>query len=263
MEPHAGTPVLEQIFPGPLESPTPLQGPSDEQLLALYTAGRTRSPWVSFNFVTSLDGAASLNGLSGQLGNATDQRIFHLMRRHADVLLVGAQTVRAEGYGGKLLNEAARQWRLDRGMGAHPPLAIVSGTLDLDPRHEAFTKAPVRPLILTLASAPHSRREKLAQVADVVLVGEAELDVGLLLAELGKRGLHQVHSEGGPKLLGTFQAADAVDELALTLSPSLVGGPAGRISHTPAQVHHRLELAHILREDSMLFLRYVGAGRSE
>jgi len=246
---------LEQVFPRPLVDP------SDEQLLALYSAGRTRTPWVSFNFVTSLDGAASLNGLSGQLGNVTDQRIFHLMRRHADVLVVGAQTVRAEGYGGNLLNEAARQWRLDRGMSAHPPLAIVSGSLNLDPAHEAFTRAPVRPLVLTLASAPQRRRAELSQVADVVLVGEAELDVRLLLAELGRRGMHQVHSEGGPTLLGSFQAADAVDELALTLSPFLVGGPAGRIANTPAQAQHGMELAHILREDSMLFLRYVRAGQ--
>lgn len=251
MGPPSQASPLEQIFPAQRADP------SDEQLLELYSAGRTRSPWVSFNFVASVDGAASLNGLSGQLGNPTDQRIFHLLRRHADVIVVGAQTIRAEGYGGNLINTEGRHWRLARGMSAHPPVAIVSGTLNLDPSHEVFTRAPVRPLVVTLGSAPQKRREELSQVADVVLAGEAELDVKLLLAELEKRGMHQIHSEGGPTLLGSFQGADAVDELALTLSPFLVGGPAGRISHTPEQHQQGMSLAHILREDSMLFLRYL------
>lgn len=244
---------LEQIFPAHQVDP------SDEQLLELYSAGRTRSPWVSFNFVASVDGAASLNGLSGQLGNPTDQRIFHLLRRPADVIVVGAQTIRTEGYGGNLISTAGRQWRLARGMSAHPPVAIVSGTLNLDPSLEVFTQAPVRPLVVTHGAAPQSRREALSKVADVVLAGDEELDVKLLLAELAQRGMHQIHSEGGPTLLGSFQGADVVDELALTLSPFLVGGPAGRISRTPGQHQQGMALAHILREDSMLFLRYLRA----
>lgn len=271
--------MIERIFPATPE----VSGPaSDQDLLRWYGSGHPEdpaAPWVSFNFVASIDGAATLNGRSGGLGNAQDQRVFQLLRRHADVIVVGAATVRAEGYGGALLSEEAQRWRTSRGLAAHPPLAIVSGTLNLNPAHEVFARAPVRPLVFTVASAPAERREALSGVADVVLVGGESLDVGLLVGELASRGLFRIHSEGGPTLLGTFQSADRVDELCLTISPLLAGGSGPRISMAPrpsvpghpasglstaalgtGQAAHTMALAQILKADSMLFLRYLRPG---
>lgn len=260
--------MMERIFP----NPALLSGAAlDHEILAAPPENRRSSrPWVSFNFIASIDGAASLDGLSGQLGNAWDQRVFSLLRQSADVILVGAQTIRAEGYGGELLSPTAQQWRTENWLSAHPPLAIVSGTLNLDASLEVFTRAPVRPLVLTLESAPQERREALGGVADVVNVGGEALDVERLIAELSRRGFKNIHSEGGPTLLGSFAAANKVDELNLTVSPLLVGGAAGRIAHGPhgagsgsegsgaaAEAARTMELARILKADSMLFLRYV------
>ncbi|AIY01325.1 hypothetical protein ART_1726 [Arthrobacter sp. PAMC 25486] len=259
--------MIERIFP----DPAVLSGAAleHEVLAAPPENRRSTRPWVSFNFIASIDGAASLDGLSGQLGNAWDQRVFSLLRQTSDVILVGAQTIRAEGYGGELLSHAAQQWRSDNWLSPHPPLAIVSGSLNLDPGLEVFTQAPVRPLVLTLASAPQERRESLSEVSDVVNVGEASLDVARLIAELSGRGYQNIHSEGGPTLLGSFAAEGRVDELNLTVSPLLVGGAAGRIAmgghHGGAasaagaagELARSMNLARILKADSMLFLRYV------
>lgn len=254
---------MERILPEPgMLSSAALE----HEVLAAPPENRGGRPWVSFNFIASIDGAAALDGLSGKLGNAWDLRMFTLLRQSADVILVGAQTIRAEGYGGELLSEAAQQWRCENWMDRHPPLAIVSGSLNLDPALEVFTQAPVRPIILTLASAPQERREALSQVADVVNVGEDSLGVDRIVSELAGRGLKKIHSEGGPTLLGSFAAAGKVDELNLTVSPLLVGGSAGRIAHAlrgggdgpaPAEAARPMELARILKADSMLFLRYV------
>jgi riboflavin biosynthesis pyrimidine reductase len=253
--------MIERIFP-----PDGLSGAAlDAELLAESDKQPAGIARVSFNFVSSIDGAATVDGRSGALGNADDQHLFQLLRRTADVIVVGAQTVRAEGYGGDLLSDAARQWRLEHGHSAHPPLAIVSGTLNLDPSLEVFSQAPVRPLVLTLESAHPDLREALSQVADVVLVGSDTLDVDRAIAELAARGLHRIHSEGGPTLLGTFQAAGRVDELSLTVSPLLAGGTAKRISDVlPGTVRSQsgatpqaMVLTQILKADSMLFLRYV------
>ncbi|POH58409.1 pyrimidine reductase family protein [Arthrobacter glacialis] len=251
--------MIERIFP---DAAVLSENDLDAELLAV-PAGAGSTPWVSFNFVSSLDGAATVDGLSGQLGNSVDQRIFTQLRHNAHVILVGAQTVRAEGYGGELLSPQAQQWRTMNGLPAHPPLAIVSGTLNLDPALEVFTNAPVRPLILTLESAPDGPRQALAQVADIITVGKDSLDVELLIAELGAHGLHRIHSEGGPTLLGTFAAADKVDELRLTVSPLLVGGPAGRIAHgIGGHLPRSMTLDSILKADSMLFLRYIRSASS-
>ena len=87
--------MMERIFP----DAAVLSGAAlEHELLAAAPQNRHSSrPWVSFNFIASVDGAATLDGLSGQLGNAWDQRVFSLLRQSADVILVGAQTIRAEG----------------------------------------------------------------------------------------------------------------------------------------------------------------------
>ena len=255
--------MIERIFP------LPSAAASDDDLLAWYAApervgagGLDTRPWVSFNFVSSLDGAASLDGRSGGLGNEEDQRIFKLLRRHADVILLGAQTVRAEGYAGELLDAQAQRWRTEHGKPAHPAFAIVSGRLDLDPASELFSAAPVRPLIFTTKASPAERRAALEDVADVVAVGDEILDVGLMIADLAARGLPKIHSEGGPHLFGSFQEAGRVDELCLTLSPLLVGGQAPRIAAslsagTAGSGPEGMALAHVLASGSMLFLRYL------
>lgn len=269
--------MLQQIFPARLPvrvaisaADAPLEF-DDDSLLALYGAAQhgdssQASTWLSFNFVSSLDGASSVQGLSGALGNATDQRIFALLRRPAQAILLGAGTIRAEGYGGELLNVEARKWRLDRRLPERPRLVIFSGTLDLDPSLEVFANAPEKPLVLTTQAATQAKRDALAHVADVVLVEpnpgrgdkEAEGLAHALLRTLHERGFSQVHCEGGPSLLGTFVSEGLVDELALTISPLLAAGPAGRIAHSPEQGDiEQLKLAHVLEENSTLFLRYV------
>jgi 5-amino-6-(5-phosphoribosylamino)uracil reductase len=174
--------------------------------------------------------------------------VFLMQRRLADVILVGAGTVRAEDYRG------AR--RPTRGRDTPPPIAVVTGSALLDPDSRLFTDTRVPPIVLTLASAPPERRERLAAAgADVVALERLTPD--LVLAELARRGLHRVLCEGGPTLFGELVAADAVDELCLTVAPLLVAGTAGRIATGPASEHRLpLELADTLHEDGSLLLRY-------
>lgn len=256
---------IEQLFPPVLLSASATVGAAgkldDGALLDLYSSPKSTKSWLSFNFVSSVDGAASVAGLSEGLGNAADQHIFGLLRRPTQAILVGAGTIRAEGYGGELLDEEARSWRLAHGLSARPRLVIFSGSLDLAPDLEVFTNAPETPLIVTTRGASKQRREALAGLADVVSLDEGPVGPALLKA-LGGLGLTRVHCEGGPSLLGTFAQAGVVDELALTLSPLLVAGPAGRIAHSAEQaVVEQLELAHILKSESMLFLRYLRTGK--
>ena len=239
--------------------PAPVAGVDDEQLLSWYAMPERRQGWVRFNFVASVDGAATVQGRSGALGTAADLRVLRLLRRLADVLLVGAGTIRAEGYGGDLVGEVGRAWRVAHGLSPHPPVAVVSGRLDLDPGAALFTEAVTRPIVVTTAQADAERRHAIARVADVVEAGEASVDPATAVRALTERGLVRVLSEGGPTLLGTFQQADALDDLCLSLSPVLVGGTAPRIAVGAGEHLRRLELAHVLAEAGLLLLRYVAA----
>ncbi|GAA1622429.1 pyrimidine reductase family protein [Georgenia ruanii] len=232
-----------------------------EELVLRYAVPDREVPHLRVNVISSLDGAATHDGVSGGLNNADDKQVFDTLRMLSDAVLVGAGTLRQEGYGAMVLDPPAVAWRTARRLPAHPTLAVVSGRLDLDPQSPMFTEAPARPLVLTHAGAPADRRRALAAVAEVVVCGGNAVDPARVVRALAGRGLAQVLCEGGPHLLGTLIAADLVDELCLTLSPVLEGGDAGRITAGGAQVTRTMRLAHVLTADDMLLLRYLRAHR--
>jgi len=231
--------------------PQPYTADLDDAALAAHYAWPDTpraAPYVRVNFVASLDGAVTVDGRSGGLGNTADKTVFHLLRELAEVVLVGAGTARTEKYNGVQRNT--------RGRDTPPPVAVVTGTADLDPASRLFTDTVAPPLILTVESAPADRRAALTGAGGEVVV-LPRLTPDVLLAELGRRGLDRVLCEGGPSLLGTLQAADAVDELCLTVAPLLVGGESGRIAHGPAGVPpRRMALVGALHADDALLLHY-------
>ncbi|MET1051534.1 MAG: pyrimidine reductase family protein [Mycetocola sp.] len=234
---------------------------SDDEILALYAVADRSQPWLRVNFISSIDGAATSDGLSAGLGSAADLRVFDLLRRLCDVVVVGAGTVRSEGYGPMRLDSSAAEWRVASGLEAHPVFAIVSSGLDLDPASRIFTDAPVRPIVVTVDAAPASRKDALSDVADLVVAGETRVDPARMLRMLTERGLPQVHSEGGPSLFADLIDADVVDELCLTISPALEGPGAPRIvagDHSGGR--RAMTVAHVLESDGTLLLRYLRAG---
>ncbi|TFB70570.1 pyrimidine reductase family protein [Cryobacterium glaciale] len=233
------------------------QLPHRAQLIERYRVPDRLTPRVRVNFIASLDGAATHEGLSGGLNNADDKIVFDTLRLLTDVILVGAGTVRAEGYGGIRMTAEDAAWRVAHGLSAQLPVAIVSGRLDLDLGHPVFTEAATRPIVLTHAAAPADRRVALSAVADVIVCGEDAIDPRLLVAALAARGLPQILCEGGPHLFGDLVAADRVDELCLSLSPLIEGGAAGRIAVGATAATRAMELLHVLRAGDMLFLRYA------
>ena len=227
--------------------PDPAAALDDAALAALYP--RATEPRLRVNFVTSLDGAVTLDGASEGLSSAGDKRVFHLLRTASDAVLVAAGTVRHEGYG------PLRADRRPVGLDGHPVMVVVSGSLDLDPAGSVFAGAPVRPIVLTHAAAP--RRPELEAVADVLTCGDESVDLAAALVALHDRGLGQVLCEGGPALFGALTAADLVDELCLTVAPLLAGAGAGRITAGPPSPPRSLSLRHILSADGQLLLRYA------
>ena len=218
---------------------------------------RADRPALRVNFVSSLDGAVTVDGFSAGLSGAGDKLIFGALRMVCDALIVAAGTIRAERYDALRLDAARRDWRRGNGLAEYPLMVVVSRSLELDPAQEIFSDAPIRPIVITSAAAPADRRAALAGVAEILTAGEQEVDLAAAFAQLHARGATQLLSEGGPHLLGALIAADLVDELCLTVSPLLAGGTAGRISAGPAAPPRSMALRHVLAEDDMLFLRYA------
>ena len=84
--------------------------------VAAYAPTDRRVPMVRLNMIASLDGAVTLDGHAGGLGGPADQKMMILLRMLADVIIVGANTVRIEGYQGDLIDEPAKRWRVEHGL---------------------------------------------------------------------------------------------------------------------------------------------------
>jgi riboflavin biosynthesis pyrimidine reductase len=221
-------------------------------------AGR---PYVVVNMVSSVDGATTVGGVSGGLGGAADRRVFLALRGLADAVLVGAQTVRAEGYGPPRLDPAAVQRRQARGQPPLPRIAVVSRSLGFDWSSALFADGATRPIVLAPAAADPAGLDRARERADVVVAGRDTVDLAEALAALARLGTGRVLCEGGPTLAGTLVAGGLVDELCLTLSPTLVGGAGARILNAPGvEVPFGLALVHVLEQDGFLFLRYARPG---
>ena len=217
-------------------------------------------PWVLMNMVSSVDGAVVVDGISGTLGGSGDRATFGAIRDLADVVLVGAGTVRAETYSPPPTDDATASRRSATGAAPVLRYAVVSRSLSLDLDKPTFAAAEVPPYVVTVEDAPPDRLAAVERVAEVVTAGTGDVDLAAAIAALGRRGAGVVLAEGGPTLNGQLVAADVVDELFVTIAPWMVGGPSPRLAVGTEGTarRHPLQLAHVLRStEGELLLRYL------
>lgn len=247
---------MQRLFPDRLDEP------DDDALAQSYAwpvAGPprilgSRGVSVRANMVASLDGRAALSGTSGGLSNPADQHLMELMRDLADVVLLGAGTVRSERYPGVRSGSDRRsRWGFD----SPPPVAVVTRG-GLDPELPVFTDTIVAPIVLTTTRAA---REMSGLPATVIGAGADALDLPLALRRLGDLGLTRVQCEGGPSLLAQLLDADLIDELCLTVAPVLLGGAAiGLLADHDLVKARPWELVGLHRDADHLFTRYRRPG---
>ena len=195
--------------------------------------------WVGLCMVASIDGSIAVDGTSGGLSSPNDVAVLARLRRLADVLVVGAGTIRDEGYGAP------------RKPGQRIGIVTRSGGLDYD--SDIFSSGAGF-LITTETGAPD-----VPGGVDVIRAGADEVDLALaierLAAVVDRADFVQV--EGGAALNGAMLDADLIDEVNLTTSPATFGGPGPRLA-TGAPPHaHRFEVAQLAIDDeSFVFTRW-------
>jgi riboflavin biosynthesis pyrimidine reductase len=223
--------VLRRIFPEPA---------TDVTVRECYDLTRPRlddRPWLALCMVTSLDGSTVVDGRSGALSNAHDSEIVLALRDAADVIVVGAGTARAEGYG-------APRKRGQR-------VGVVSNSARVDASSALFESGAG--FLIVPESAP-------ATQVDTIRAGASSVDLGLALRRLDEvvADVAFAHVEGGPQLNGALVGDDLIDELNLTMSPRLVGGVGPRVTVGGIDVASDFELAHlVVDEESFLFSRWL------
>jgi riboflavin biosynthesis pyrimidine reductase len=211
-----------------------------DDLHDLYDTGD--EPCLRAGFVLSADGGVAHDGGSRPLQTPADEAVFHALRAVSDAVVVGAGTARAEGYGPVRPRAGGREWRRRHRLAEAPTLVLVSRSLDLDPADRCFTGSS---LVVTSAASDPDRRAQLAEVTEVVVAGDDDVDLRLAVRILHERGLTRLLCEGGPSLLAAVLRQGLLDELCLTLTPLLLGSSPQLLSEALA-APRRLDLLSLV-----------------
>ena len=230
---------LEALFDRAVGPELPL-GPLARFYGPLRRKSPTARPLVLSNFVTSLDGVVSLGrpGTGGRdiSGDSREDRgLMGLLRATADVVIVGAGTLRAfprhvwtpEAIYAPMASEYSAV-RVGLGKSRAPVNVVVTASGDVDPALPVFASGRAPAILVTTADGARRLAARGARDLDIRVAGRGpSLDAGQILGALSVGAKETILLECGPQLMGTFLEARAVDELFLTLAPQIVGRTPG------------------------------------
>ena len=246
-----------------------------ERLAATYggSLGFT-APCLYANFVSSVDGVVALGAEHPSAGglisgnSAADRFLMGLLRACADTVLLGAGTLR-DSPGHRWTPEhvfpaAAEEYttlRRDLGRAASPRLALVSASGDIDVQHTGLVPGTV---IFTGDAGAARLRGRLAAGVAVRSFGDASrVTMPRVVEALRDDGDRLILNEGGPSVFGQLLQARLVDDVFLTVAPSLLGRASteerlGVVEGTlfEPETAPKLDLRSVRRNGSHLFLRY-------
>ncbi|MEZ5245069.1 MAG: dihydrofolate reductase family protein [Acidimicrobiales bacterium] len=246
---------MRQLLPHPMDDVDPL-----DLYLADERPPHADRPWLMTNMIASIDGATTIDGVSGGLGGAGDAAVFRAVRASCDWVLVASGTAVAERYRMPRTSDELITRRSRSGRTPAPGLAIVTASGRIDPSIPAFadrTADQQRPLVITGQDADGDALSALD--AELVRLPGASPEPHAVLAELMTRGARVVLAEGGPSFNGLLHRAEVIDEMCLSLAPTIAGGESERIVANGPDLTVSMHLDRLLEEDGTLFARYVRA----
>jgi riboflavin biosynthesis pyrimidine reductase len=210
-------------------------------------------PYLACNFVSTLDGRATVGGSTEKLGFPTDGRVLMRLRTFADAVIIGAGTMRVERYDRMLPVARLREYREQIGLPADPLTVIVTETMDLPWDAGLFTDGHGDVLLATPSSAsPPSTATSVE-----VLRYPGRVDLPSLLSDLAlERGVRSAVCEGGPTVLGGLVEAGLVDDLFLTINPVLAGEGERGLMRGSLRSPVAAELSWALEAEGELFTRW-------
>ena len=237
-----------------------------------------REPCLYANFVSTVDGVVAIPAIRNSNAviaaeSEADKLLMGVLRAFADVVLIGAGVLRAAPKGTwqpaaayPPAAEAFAELRRRLGRPEGPQVAILTGHGTIDPAHPVLEAGA---LVLTSEPGAAALASDLPPAATLITLGDDPVIDGRAVRDaLLERGHRSILAEAGPHAFGSLLEAGAIDELFLTISPTLAGdiGPGSRLHLVEAAdlvPLHELRPVSLRRHGRHLFARYeVGGGES-
>ena len=218
--PHVDGGGIRQLQDAGIEVSTGVAEAQVRELNAPFLKGlQTGEPWVHAKWAMTLDGKiATRTKASKWISSEASRQRVHLLRGRMDAIIVGSGTARSD--------DPLLTVRLP---GPRTPVRVVvdsAATLSIDSQLvRTVADAPVLVAVTERASSTSVERLRNAGV-EVLVAGAADgqVDLTLLLKELGRRSMTNILIEGGGELLGAAFDADLVDEAHVFVAPKFAGG---------------------------------------
>lgn len=225
-----------------------------------------KRPTFFTNFVSTLDGKVAVQGNAGKrywpIGSRKDYEVLLELRARADALIHGKTTASQFPTVKSIAQPSFARMRRRIGKKRGLLYIVVSASPDVKLLANLRNNLGIKPLLVTTRRAPLAYGAE--NIVDVARMGEKAVDLPRFARYLKARGVKHALLEGGPTLLGSFFAADLIDEVFLTLAPKIFGGGAGKTLTMvegallpPEKVKH-FQLLSAKKAGDEMFLRYRG-----
>lgn len=223
------------------------------------------APYVAINMVTTLDGRVSVDGKASPIGSHVDRLIMRNIRCAADVILVGAGTVRAEEMN-LTVPDVLSEKRKARGLSEQPIGVILAGSSDLPLHRKVFRSKAQSVVVIAGGNAPGTTLREAAGLGVRILRtgGPGSPDPSEVLTLLKEHlNVRTVVLEGGPSVNGSFLSSGTVHEILLTLSPKIFRSKGNPLTLDasdgayPDVTEFVLTSVHASLKEGELYLRYL------
>jgi 2,5-diamino-6-(ribosylamino)-4(3H)-pyrimidinone 5'-phosphate reductase len=194
------------------------------------------------------------------MGTEHDRRLMDELRSNVDAVIVGAGTVKYDGYPVLLRYKDLEAKRTARGRPPHPINVALSRELAIPSTRPFFTHAGTQKIIFTTRAAPVTRVKRFSKLAEVIVLPKRTLLPSDVLNNLHQRKVESVLLEGGGEVHFAFAKEGVVDDVYITITPRLVGGATAPTvldgKGFLASNHPHLRLVSMKRIGDELFLKY-------
>lgn len=219
-------------------------------------------PFVYINMAATVDGKITSAAREyPRFASEHDRKNMDILRARADAILVGAGTIRADDPSLLVRDAGMREYRKSLGKPKGPMKVVVTAGAALGTHYRFFNEDDGgERLVATVEEAPQENLAAFEGKAEVLKMGSGAVDLPALLAELKRRGIEKLLAEGGGEMNWQLIEAGVVDELFITVAPSLLGGRGaptaveGEGFAMAGQV--RMRLLELRREGDEIFCRY-------
>ena len=182
-------------------------------------------PYVVVNVAMSADGKISTRERRQvKISGAQDFSRVDQLKADSDAVMVGIGTVLADDPSLTVKSEECRTGRLNRGVDEHPVRIVVDSTARISPEAALLHKGAGKRIVAVSRRADPKKIATLQSYATVIIAGENEVDLSILMDKLGEMGIRRVMVEGGGTLISGLITAGLVNEIYTFIGNMIIGG---------------------------------------